>query len=419
MWVERRDVPTVATPARLAACGAALLVLVALAIPRSVSVKIGVVYFLGVIAAAFCAWILGTVVVADGKRLRLLLNVLTILGVFIALHSILSARFGIFLFDTPAHASYLRSQHYFYFLVNHYYRPPARASSFLENPDSLGALLAVLFFLPAGLFFAARSPIERALYLAAVVVVAIALLLTVTAAAWVAVLVALVPLVALAVRPRLAARTLAGAAVIGLAGGLLFHTEVRRLLAHATSPNELSLRIRIWQTALKIIAANPLTGIGLGVGQPFIQRSAPYAVGMNIGIRDHPHNSFLELAALAGIPVMLVFWQSWSERHARRASNYRLATWEYRPLLAGVFAALIALTVHGLADATWTLPPIVPIAWMLVGAVSSRQFGAALPSTPSEIAATGAQPVRYPAVNADLEPVRLMIRMKERNEAGE
>jgi O-antigen ligase len=329
--------------------------------------------------------------------LRGLLNVLTVLGVFVGVHSILNVPLGHFLFDTPRHQAYMKQEHYFYFLVNHIYRPPGRASSFLLNPDSDGAFLVMMFFLPAGLFFAARSYLAKALYLAAAIIIAVALLFTYTAAAWVALPVGVVALVGLAVRPRQAVLTLGGIVVLGVVGALALHSEVQRLLHHATGASELSQRVAIWEGALRVIRAFPLTGIGLGTGQPYITRSAPYVIGVSIYGRPHPHDSFLELAAFAGIPVLLVYLAILVRAGLRAVTNYRLASWEYRPVFACALAALVALTVHGFADATWTLPPIVPIAWMLVGAVSSRQVTESL-----EFARLGAGkvqgvPVRYPS----------------------
>jgi hypothetical protein len=396
LWVERRaERPWLGLP-DLPLWGI-LLVLVALAIPRSVSLTVGAIYFLEVIVAAFGAWILGTVVILDADRLRQLLTVLTVLGVFIAIHSLLNSPLGIFLFDTPKHHAYLATQHYFYLLINHRYHSPGRASSFLLNPDSDGAFLAMSFFLPAGLFFAARSYLGRAVCLASALVILIALLYTDTAAAWAALLVGILVLVGMSVRLRQAALALGGVLLVGGLGLLALRSEVHRLLQHATGADELSLRVRVWQVALRVIRAHPLTGIGLGTGQPYITRTAPYAIGLPLASRPHPHNSFLELAALAGIPVLLVYLVILLRAGWRAVKNYRLAGWESRPLFAGVFAALVALSVHGLADATWTLPPLVPIAWLLLGAVSSRQLGESVELEQLSAGKSSATPVRYPA----------------------
>ncbi len=395
LWVERRDErPWLGLPDL--PLWAVLLVLVALAIPRSVSLTVGAIYFLEVIVTAFCAWIVGTLVIGDGDRLRLLLNLLTVLGVVIAVHSILNVPFGIFLFDTPKHYAYLVQQHFFFALVNHKYVGPGRASSFLLNPDSDGAYLAMTFFLPAGLFFAARSYLGKGIYLAAALVILVALLFTVTAAAWVALLVGIVALVLLAVRLRYAVLALGGAVLIGLLGVLALPSEVHRLIQHASGASELTLRVYIWETALKVIRAYPLTGIGLGTGAPYDLRVAHFRVSWLIADKAHPHNSFLELAALAGIPVLLVYVVILVRVAIRAAGNYRLASWEYRPLFAGVFAALVALTIHAFADATWTLPPLVPIAWMLAGAISSPRLREWLELRQLSASATAATPVRYP-----------------------
>jgi O-antigen ligase len=60
-------------------------------------------------------------------------------------------------------------------------------------------------------------------------------------------------------------------------------------------------RVMVWQNGLKMIAAYPLTGVGISC---FNIAHADFS-GTNINIS--PHNSFLQIAAELGIPGLLLF----------------------------------------------------------------------------------------------------------------
>jgi O-antigen ligase len=347
-----------------------LLGLGALAIPRSLNVKDAVIYWLNVLATAVVFWVLGRLVVADLAQLRALLGWLSLLATLIALHTVLEGLTGVILLSTPHLRSYLAANGQFILDVG----GAKRAGSLLLNPDSDGAYLACMAFLPAGLLVTAPGRWGKVLHGAQIAVILVALLYTYSTAAWLATAVGAVLFVLLAGRMRVRL-AFAGAAVLLIAGALVvFRHLISLLLKHATGPQNLTLRRGAWQTALRIIAAHPLTGIGLGIGQPYITRDAPYRSSMEFIPVDHPHNVFLELAALAGLPVLVVFVGLLARVFVAAFRLYWAAAWAERPLLAGVLASLGALTIHGLADSTWTLPALVPLVWLLAGAISSPRL---------------------------------------------
>jgi len=51
--------------------------------------------------------------------------------------------------------------------------------------------------------------------------------------------------------------------------------------------------------------------------------------------------------------------------------NWRQIDSEYRPLLAGGVAAVIALSWYSLGNAGWTVAPLLTVGWMILGVVSS------------------------------------------------
>jgi O-antigen ligase len=371
----------------------ALVVLVALAVPRSVSFFGGAIYFINIIVAAFVAWALGTLIIHDAQKLRLLVNLATGAALVIAIHTIIYGLTGVFVLDTPAHAAWLN--YYKHFPLN--IDGISRAGSFMLNPDSNGAYLGMSFFLPVGLLISAQTWRWRIVHLVEAMLVFAALIFTYTAAAFVAVAGGTLLFLVLAFRPRQLLYALGGVAAL-LAGSLVFLPEVAsRLHSHATGPNELTLREGIWLTALNTIHAHPFLGIGLGIGPVYDERTQAYMSPLQSHPDSHPHNSFLELAAMAGLPVLIVYVVLLVKSSARAFTNYRRADWTVRPLIAGVLAALLALTIHAFADSTWTLPPLVIVGWMLLGAVSSPKLQAALVHDEIVREATHHQPVRFAA----------------------
>jgi O-antigen ligase len=158
--------------------------------------------------------------------------------------------------------------------------------------------------------------------------------------------------------------------VIGVVMLTVFPLEINLLVQHAANPAGLLLRRGAWQTAMNIIAAYPLTGIGLGM-KNYLQRAEAYRVPAEYTPLAHPHNSYLELGAMAGLPVLLVFlalllfalWQAWR--------NWKQANAGMRCLLGGGIAAIVALSVNSLSINAWTLPPIATIGWLVLGSIAS------------------------------------------------
>lgn len=67
-------------------------------------------------------------------------------------------------------------------------------------------------------------------------------------------------------------------------------------------------RLSVWSYALRIISDNPFLGIGLGE-QQFLKRMFQYGFVTEFQQRplDNPHNSFLQIAAYAGVPALIIF----------------------------------------------------------------------------------------------------------------
>jgi O-antigen ligase len=159
--------------------------------------------------------------------------------------------------------------------------------------------------------------------------------------------------------------------VAGLLVMALFPSEVNVLLNRLADPSTFLLRIGAWQTAIQIIKALPLSGLGLGLSV-YLQGAEAYRVPAQYRPLAHPHNSYLELGAMGGLPVLFLFlalllfafWQAWR--------NWRSGEVHMRVLLSGGLAAVVALSVNSLSVNGWTLPPLAAIGWLTLGAMASR-----------------------------------------------
>jgi O-antigen ligase len=147
---------------------------------------------------------------------------------------------------------------------------------------------------------------------------------------------------------------------------LWFPSQVNLLLQHATDPSELTVRSGIWETGIRVIQAFPLTGVGLG-HLAYLERSVPYQI---VPV-DHPHNSYLEWGAMAGLPVLLVFLALLAFALWQALRNWVRADARTRTLLGAGIAAITALSINSWSIDGWTLPPLAATGWMILGIISS------------------------------------------------
>jgi O-antigen ligase len=352
----------------------ALLVLAIVPVVRGISLLGDLRYYVTVLFTPFLLYVLGVHAGLTVDRLRRLMSLLAAFGAIVGLHSIIQAKLGITLFASPYWNDYLAT-------VDYYRLPDSgdiRAGSFLINPDSNGVFLAMLLFLPVGLLLASPSWRARALYGAETALMLLGLLYTYTAGSFVAagggalVLLLLAPRISLRwLRSRI---VIAGAAVLalGLATvGFLLRSSLTKLVEHASAPHDIVLRVGAWETGLRVIAAYPLTGVGLSL-DTYAARATPYRAALETHPLAHPHNSFIEIAALAGLPIALLYIALIARGFVRAFRRWRAATVPAaRALYAGAIAALATLTLNSLEVNGWTFAAVAAIGWLLLGAASS------------------------------------------------
>jgi O-antigen ligase len=346
--------------------------LLALAIFPSIRGTLGLydtlLYFPNVFFAALIFFWLGTVIARSTASVHRLFKMLAAVAALLAVHTLIEAKTGTILFAVSDFANHFGNA--FYYDKTLGTDQVYRLASFFIDPNWSGAFFAMMLFLPLGVFTESHSFLEKALACIEIALILFALLFTFSAGAWTSGIVGLVTFLVFVGQNRYRVLIPSLLAVVALVMVVWLPSQVSFLLQHASDPSELSLRNGIWQTALRVIAAYPLTGVGLSI-LGYAQRVEPFLVQGQTEIVDHPHDSYLELGAMAGLPVLFTFvalilfalWlalRNWAPTDARE-----------RSLLAGGIAAIVALTVNSVSINAWTLPPLAATGWLILGAISS------------------------------------------------
>ncbi|HYU76380.1 MAG TPA: O-antigen ligase family protein [Ktedonobacteraceae bacterium] len=323
-------------------------------------------FYLHLVLGAFFMFWLGNLVAKDIPSVRRLFQLLSVLATLIAIHTILEAITGKFLFASARIEAELVQYSNFQIVEV----DVSRAGSFFVGPDGDAAFLATCFFFPLGLFVESKRFWAKVIYLLAMLLILLALIFTYSTGGWIGTLAAIVIFVFLTGRIRNSLLTLIEIVILTAMLFAVFPSQIAAQLYHASSGNTLLLHLGSWQTAIRVIEAFPLFGVGMG--RAYLVSADPYRVPAQFVPLAEPDNSYLQWGAIAGIPVMLiflsliacVFWFAWR--------NWRAVDTRYRPLLGGGIAALIALSVISLSVNGWTSPnDLVYLDWLIAGIISS------------------------------------------------
>ena len=151
-----------------------------------------------------------------------------------------------------------------------------------------------------------------------------------------------------------------------------------RLATYLLSPQNsrgiaVVLRLDMWSRALAMLRDMPYTGIGLNTFPAIQSRFYP---GFLLGLELHAHNLYLQTALDLGLPGLFAFLWLLAAWFFVVSCNYRLASsQEYRILLVGLAAGMIAYLAHGFMDSMVLVSEQGAALWILLG------MGAALPAT--------------------------------------
>jgi putative inorganic carbon (HCO3(-)) transporter len=270
---------------------------------------------------------------------------------------------------------------YYYFVLN--YVEAAEGVRrllvpFYDSPNHISLLLDRVAPIALALVIYGSSGLRRVLHGLGLAIMLAAIYLTYSRGAWLiglpaaAVFVLLLPQLTGARRGR--RRTLVTVLVV-LVLGLLALIPVARTARFASMAQLNSgtsfLRLVLWRGALRLIAANPLLGTGIG---NFASQYPHYmlAEAWREPLVYHAHNILLDFWAILGLPgvaallwLQIAFWRSGAWLYPR------LPAPALRALMLGLMGSMVASLAHGLVDTAFFLADLA-LVFMLTLALTRQ-----------------------------------------------
>ena len=324
-------------------------------------------YYPNLVFGALLMFWMGTLIARSPSNIRRFFALFSAFCTCVALHVLIQAKTGVFLLDTSHNQAFVAQ-----LLNNHLSGMPdvSRLGSFFYDPNWAGAFFAMTLFLPLGLLLESPSLVGKIGYLSETLLICLALLFTYSAGSLLAVVAGAITFFALigGIRHRvlfLICLSLAAAAIF-----IGFSTNFNLLLQHFSNPIEVSTRLGAWRTALRVISAFPLTGVGLGE-TVYAVNSIPVMDSAQLVPLAHPHDSYLEWAAMAGVPTLIVFVALLLLNLKSALLNWVLCDFRARGLIAAGVAAVVSLSFNSLTINGWTLAALAATGWVILGAISS------------------------------------------------
>ena len=225
-------------------------------------------------------------------------------------------------------------------------------ASWAPVANSVAAYLEGVFFLAVALVLAEKRWAWRVGGTIGAGLILLALLMSASRGAWLAVLVGLALWLALYWRPARVAAIIGAILMLGLAIYVIVQHDItvlgdipivdRTLAPLFIRPD----RLHVYRNSLYLIQDFALTGIGLG--KPFAMVLSKYALLIQVPFLTYSHNLYLEvwlqqglLGAVAWLWLMVALYQAaWT--HAKPGTDF---------LYQGTWLGLTAVFVHGISDA--------------------------------------------------------------------
>lgn len=153
-----------------------------------------------------------------------------------------------------------------------------------------------------------------------------------------------------------------------LTAGIAARPLTQRVTAQAVQAESHSggFRIWTWRGTLGMAKAKPLLGAGLGTYEIAYPR---YAV---VGFTRLAHNSYLQMAAEAGIPSLPLLFgalttMAWATIRREGTALQEISGWDARVMRAGLAGAIAAGLARNLVDSDWSIFACLLTFWAVVG----------------------------------------------------
>lgn len=252
---------------------------------------------------------------------------------------------------------------------------PFRLYGILDNPNVLGAFLAIS--IPLALGYTAWTPSlgGRIILLPWLILVGVVLIATGSRTGQMAALISSAATILLIITPgrvlRWARQQRSRQVIVGGSSGIVLIAFVGLLIVESGAAGRTSSgvqRLALWQTALTAASSKPILGIGMGnfpIAQLQSQSVPP------IQIERHAHNLYLNVLAESGFLGLgaLLFWVGCLGRAIWQ--KWRAAEPSQRALISGLTGALLAFGLVGLLDDPMAQAAPLCIATILAALIST------------------------------------------------
>lgn len=232
-----------------------------------------------------------------------------------------------------------------------------RVTGVFEYPNALGLFLAPIVTLSVVMLLKQKK--SRLLWLMTSIIGLSAIVLAKTEAAFVAIPLAVIIALLFSnikkkVKYHLAAETIIVALIL-----ILTSTTIQQKLFLQDYSGQ--ARVALWQESIQMLTDQPIFGAGLNA---FPSALEPYHDPTFYEIFQYPHNIFLNIWSELGLlGLVAFFWLAWVALQSQRkqpSSAIHLA----------IFAALIAMVIHGLVDAPYFKNDLAVMTWLLLALMS-------------------------------------------------
>lgn len=204
----------------------------------------------------------------------------------------------------------------------------SRLSGFLIDPNAFGGFLATALLLNLVTQLEGQPLLRGLLGWLVTVSLFVGTVLTFSRSAWLGLMVGLS--VYLVLRPKVAARLLILGAMTGLAIlSILGSRYLPVMQAMAARPEQITARVRIILDALRLFAAHPLTGVGLGA----------YVIEFGVIV----HNTPVWFLTEFGLPGLVVLMGFLAAPLRQGIAAWRGTSQQYRPVVLSLSLAHLAL----------------------------------------------------------------------------
>lgn len=231
-----------------------------------------------------------------------------------------------------------------------------RVTSLLNHPNALALLIGPIVAMLSMLLFTSRRFARNKLLLAAVILGLIALYLTFSRAAWLALV---VTLILFGLLTKIRKKILIGVAAAVLLVLIIPYSRGKILdLARGNDPTQLN-RYVLWDATKDILKKHPVYGVGLS---GFHEAYKNYPLGPDRVIQNYPHSFFLNfwveigIVGLAALLGLLYFFQ----KKIRRLMN---STW--RPIALAAAAGMSMIVLHGMVDVSYFKNDLSVLFWLI------------------------------------------------------